>query len=61
MKGFFSGFVQKRIKPISSGTVKIGKNQAEKNALEKIANLDCCLCILIKSANPSQNTGSRSI
>ena len=32
MKGFFSGFVQKRIKPISSGTVKTGKNQVEKTA-----------------------------
>ena len=39
MKGFFSGFVQKRIKPISSGTVKTGKNQVEKTALEKTANL----------------------
>ena len=38
-EGGFSGFVQKRIKPISSWTVKTGKNQAEKNALEKTANL----------------------
>ena len=37
---FFSGFVQKQIKPISSGTVKTGKKQAEKNALEKTANLE---------------------
>ena len=40
MKGFFSGFLQKRIKPISSGTVKTGKNQVEKTALEKTANLE---------------------
>ena len=39
MKVFFSGFVQKRIKPISFGTVKTGKKQAEKTALEKTANL----------------------
>ena len=39
MKGFFSGFVQKRIKPIFSGTVKTEKNQVEKTALEKTANL----------------------
>ena len=44
MKGVFSGFVQKRIKPISSGTVKTGKNQAEKNALEKTANLAFMAC-----------------
>ena len=39
MKRVFSSFVQKRIKPISSGTVKTGKKQAGKNALEKTANL----------------------
>ena len=39
MKVFFSGFVQKRIKPISSRTVKTRKKQAEKTALEKTANL----------------------
>ena len=39
MKVSFSSFVQKRIKPISSGTVKTGKNQAEKTASEKTANL----------------------
>ena len=41
-EGFFSGFVQKRIKPVSSGMVKTGKNQAEKNTLEKTANLASC-------------------
>ena len=35
MKGFFSGFVQKRIKPISSGTVKNEKNTGGKNRFGK--------------------------
>ena len=48
MKRVFSSFVQKRIKPISSGTEKNGKNQAEKNALEKTANLvkNAALCCI---------------
>ena len=39
MNGVFSGFVQKRIKPICSEMVKIGKKQVEKTTLEKTANL----------------------
>ena len=38
--GYEGGFVQKRIKLISSGTVKTRKKQAEEAALAKTANLD---------------------
>ena len=48
MKGVVSGFVQKRIKPISSGMVKTGKKPGGKNRFGK--NCQPCLIYVVYAA-----------